>query len=514
MTVNEQRFCDRQCTVMSRRAFLLFMRTGATSLINMLGTAAVARLMGVEALGVTGYLIGLVGVMAVITDLGYSQAYVKQCSVREEIAEHVGTFAAVKLGLALLLVAVMVVVPICGEYLGVQLLPTHLTPYYLVGLFYVSSQLATIFLRTFVARLGAAKLTVVGLGSTMLSVTAQIVVAWRGWGVVGLSAAIALKGVGAFVLGLMMFRGYRIGVPSLSLLREYTFYAWPQMAMTVVASLTRNIDRTLLGVLGKPADVGYYVSVFGVLTLTTEVVRAALVLFFPRVSQDASRSDIEAMRRRLKGALKYLMLAVVPMIALVVTLRGWLVYLYLGPDFQPAAPVIAIFALSMIPGAIARPYQSVLFAMEEHRYLLAMRMWGLLVLTGGCVLLIPTSLFGLPGAGLGATGAALAVLLKEAAESAYVIAISDRRTGIGFWTGTLWFLLAGGLMVGLGSLLGAFTTTWGAHILLATAQLAVYLLFLYVVGQVRQPEMRLLLDTVHPTKLVRYIRQELRSGND
>jgi O-antigen/teichoic acid export membrane protein len=500
--------------MISRRAFLLFMRTAAVSLLNMLSTAAVARLMGVEALGVTGYLIGLVGMIAVVSDLGYSQAYVKQCAGQDDIAAYVGTFAVVKLGLALLLTAAIVAVPIGGRVLGIRLPPEHLAPYYLVGLFYVSSQLSTVFLRTFVAQLGAAKLTVVGLGSTVLSVAAQIIAAWQGWGVVGLSAGIALKGVGALVLGWAMFRGHRIGAPSLALLRSYTVYAWPQMAMTVIAALTPNVDRTLLGLLGTPTDVGYYVSVFGVLTLVTEAVRAAMVLFFPRVSQDAARSDVATIRRRLKGALKYLLLIVVPIVALAVTMRDWLVHLYLGPAFQPAAPVIAIFSLSMIPGAVARPYQSVLFAVEEHRYLLAMRVLGLLVLAVGCVLLIPSSLLGLPAAGLGAVGAALAVLLKEAVASVYVIGIANRRAGMGFWKGAIWFLLAGGLMVGLGSVLGASATTWGARVLVVVAELAVYLVFLYAVGQLRGPEMRLLLETVDPVKLVRYIRQELGSENE
>jgi len=499
--------------MLGRRTLLLFVRTVVTGLLNMLATAVVARLMGAEALGAIGYLIGLVGILSIAADLGYSQAYIRRISGQDEFASHISTFVLVKLILVLVLGLVILVAPTVDQRVSDPCLinPAHLIPYYLIGVFYISSHLSTIFLRTFAARLEAAKLTFIGLGSTLLSVAAQVLVAWRGWGLTALSAAVALEGVAAFVIGLLLFRGYPLGRPSLLLLRDYTAYAWPQMALILITTLTSSVDRTILGNLGGAVEVGYYVGVFGVLNLSNEMVRAAMRLFFPRVSQDAALADFDSMRQRLKGALKYLLLIIVPLVALTVVLREPLVRMYLGEKFLPAASVAAVFALSVIPNTISRPYQQLLFAVEQHRHLLTVRLAGLAVLVAACGVLVPPSLFGLSAAGLGALGAAVAVLLKDTTECLYVIHLSARYVGIGFWKAALWFLMAGGLMIAVG--LAALIPFPGAGLplqaLAAALGLTCYLSLLYVVGQLRRAEISLLANIIHPLKLLHYIRSEL-----
>jgi O-antigen/teichoic acid export membrane protein len=499
--------------MIGRKTLLLFGRTVMTGLLNMLATAAVARLMGPEALGTIGYLIGVVGMLSFVSDLGYSQAYIRRISDQEEFARHTSTFALVKVFLALVLGLVVMVTPAVSQRLGHPLLadPAHLIPYYLIGLFYISSHLSTVFQRTFEARLEAAKLTLVGLGATFLSVAAQVLVAWRGWGLAALSAAVALEGVGALLIGLLLFRGYPLHRPSLSFLRDYTAYAWPQMVLIFITTLSSNVDRAILGNLGGTAEVGYYVGVFGVLSLSNEMVRAAMRLFFPRVSQDAARADIDSMRQRLKGALKYLLLIIVPAVASTVLLREPLVRIYLGKKFLPAASVASAFALSVIPSIISRPYRQVLFAVEQHRDLITVRMLGLAVLVAACGLFVPTSLFGMSAAGLGALGAALAIVLKETAECLCAIYLSARHVGISLWKGMLWFLLAGSLMVGVGlaALLPFPEPGLALQILATVLGLAVYLILLYTAGQLRRAEVSLLLDVLHPLEVWRYIRSEL-----
>jgi O-antigen/teichoic acid export membrane protein len=359
--------------------------------------------------------------------------------------------------------------------------------------------------------LEAAKLTLITLGSTFFSVAARILVAWQGWGLSALSAAVALEGIGAFMIGAFLFRGSRLGRPSLRLLRDYTTYAWPQMALILITSLTSNVDRAALGKLGGAAEVGYYVGVLGVLSLATEMVRAAMRLFFPRVSQDAASADFDSMRQRLEGALKYLLLITVPLIALTILLRETLVGIYLGEEFLPAASVAAVLALGVIPNTILRPYRELLFAVDQHHYLVPVRLSGLAVLIIASGLLIPKSLFGLPGAGLGALGAALAVLLKDITECLWVVYLSARLVGIGLWKEVLWFLLAGGLMlgVGLGTLLPFPEPDLLLQSLAAALGLAFYLFLLFAVGQFRQAEISLLLTVVHPLKLLQYVRSEL-----
>jgi O-antigen/teichoic acid export membrane protein len=361
------------------------------------------------------------------------------------------------------------------------------------------------------------KVAAAGLIGSLLLLAVRVFSAWQGWGILGLSAAVAIEGLGILMMGAILFRGYPIARPSLVLLRDYTAYAWPQMALIAITSLTADADRAMLGRLAGAAQVGYYVAVLGVLAVATEMVRTVMSLFFPRVSRDAELADYASMYNRLKGALKYLLLIIIPLVGAVMLMRDWWVPSYLGVDFVGAAPVAAVLALTVIPVTISRPYQQVLFAVEQHSHLLGVRLLGLLVLIAAGALLIPRSLFGLPGAGLGAVGAALALLLKDSIECACIVGLCNRYVGIGFWSKALWYIVAGTVQVGAGSAILAQLPQPGMVIVLGAVAvgLASYLLVLYAVGQFRKAEATLLLDTIHPVKLLRYIRSELNTiGQD
>jgi len=500
--------------MIGRRSLLLVARTVLSAAMNMLGTAVVARRMGAEALGTVGYLMGIVGMLSIASDLGYSVAYVRRIASRREIGRDIGTFAFIKCALALLLIVAIIAVPIVDRCFSKSLVHLdHVIPYLLVGVFYVTGILSSTFISTFVARLEAAKVAIAGLAGSFLLLTARILAAWHGWGVVGLSVAAAAEGIGILAMAAILFRGYKAGRPSRALMRDYTAYAWPQMTLIAITALTGGVDRAMLGRLSGAAQVGYYVSVLGVLAVTTEITRAMMSLFFPRVSRDADRADFAGMHNRVKGALKYLLLTIVPLVGAAILMRDWWVPFYLGADFGAAIPTAVVLALTSIPVAISRPYQHVLFAVKQQSHLLEVQIAGLLVLVASGALLIPQSLFGIPGAGLGAVGAGLAMLIKDTVECAYIILLSARYARIGFWKDTLWYFLAGMVLVMVGSAVIAQFPQPGilAALVAVAAGLAPYLLVLYTVRQLRKAEVTLLLDIIHPMKLLAYIRSELNT---
>jgi O-antigen/teichoic acid export membrane protein len=499
--------------MIGRRALVLFARTVAVGLMNMLATAVVARLMGAQVLGTIGYLMGLVGMLTVLSDLGYGQAYVKRASEREDTGDYTSTFLLTQGILVAVFALIIAAIPAKSGWQGKDPFSSTevVVAYYLLGLFNVLGILFSATQRIFLARLEAVKMASTSLAGTTLSTIAKITVAWQGGGLIALSSAFALEKLGSLLAGLVFLRKQQLAHPKWSILKDLTIYAWPQMALIISASLVGNLDRVLLGHLGGAIQVGYYVGVLGLMAIPKQLVSSAMRFFFPRVSQDAARADDRAMRQRLKGALKYLLLITVPLAGLIVVLQQPLVQAYLGPDFLAAAPIAAVLALTVIPTTIILPYQQVIFAVEQHRHLLPMNLLGLVVLTIAGSLLVPTSLLGLPTAGLGALGIAIAVLLRDTTQCLYVIYLSNRHAGIAPWKGILWFLLGGGLMIGA-SLLILLCFQNSSLLLYALASalgLAFYLALLIAVGQVRRAEILVLWNVVHPLKLFRYIRSEL-----
>lgn len=501
--------------MLARKSLLVFATYLVNALIGLASTFIVARLMGPEVLGAVGFLLGLVGVIAVVSDLGLSLTHAKRASEEDDIAEGIGAIIVLKGGLTLAVMLVLYLCPVVGRWSERGLLATreHVVAYYVLASMFLFRAVGTVVTSTFRGRLEVAKISGTQLVSSLAAALAKIGVALGGLGLVALSASYLLEDVVLAAVALLLFRGYSVRRPRRVHLRRYVTFALPVMLTFVMGNLTANGDRVLLGTFWGDAEVGYYLAVAGIIRIMEQVSSAGMALFLPQSSHDAFHGRQRIVEQRLFSAEKYLLLIMVPTTVLVVHFREAIVQLVLGNRFLPSIPVLAVLAVSALWKTFVAPYQNLAYALDRPLCVAWASVASLVTLLVADLILIPHTLFGLAMLGLGSVGAALGWLIMSVVGGSVLLLLVSRRAKIPvYWEG-LWFLTAGGLMYGmLHSLKVALGWSQLWHIPLVTLMGGcVYLGCLFLTRRIRWSDLTFLFQAADPRKVLEYVSSELGS---
>jgi len=499
--------------MLARKSLLIFITHLVNSLLGFASTFIVARLMGPQILGTIGYLLGLAGMVALFSDLGFSVTHMKRASEGDEIAEDIGAFFVLKGGLTVITTIVLYLAPVVAGWMGYRPLATaeHYVAYYILASLYLFRGLGALFNVTFRAHQETAKTSTSLIASSFTTAVARIVVALAGLGLVALSGAYLLEEVALFGIAFTLFRGYAVKWPRRLHLRRYVTFALPVMLTTIISGLVSNTDRVMLGEFWNTTEVGYYVGVAGILRIMEQVSGAGTTLFLPQSSHDVHRGRRDIVVQRLFAAEKYLLLVMVPITALVVFFREPIVRLVLGHRFLPSIPVLAVLAVNALWKTYRRPYDSLAYALDKPHFLIWVGVINLATLLVADLILIPHTLFGIPMLGMGSLGAALGWFVKSLVGGSVLILLLNRRAQVPIYGRAAWFVAAGGLMYGtmctLESVLG-WSQLW--HIpLLALIGGGVFMGCLLLLRQINCADLIFLLEAADPRKMLGYISSEL-----
>jgi len=500
--------------MLARKSLLLFIVNMAGSFLGFLSTIVIARWMGVEALGTVGYLLGLLGLLAVCLDMGLAFAHLKRVSeTREDPAALIGTFLALKIVLVLVFLIATMLLPFVKGHLGQPLFENRNEryAYYIIAAFYILHSLSSVFLFTFEARLETAKQSIVAFAGSLLSFLAKVVVAILGLGVVALSSAYAIESLVLLISALLLFGGYRITRPRREHLASYIRYTLPLTLNTAITMVIANVNPVLVRTFWTNVEVGYYTSVLGFGIVLDRVASTVMALFFPQASSDAARGDWEEIRRRLFVIEHYVLTVLVPLGVALIFFSDEIVVTTLGAEFMPATPILICLAVNSILSAIFQPYNTVLYAIEKQSYLVISNLLGLLTLLFVNALLVPRQMWGLSLAGLRGTGAAIALIAMTIAGGIVQVKVVSQYAGIGLYWKAMWYLLAGGIMylvMQTGSKLIPMPI-WKAVPVLTALGLGTYLVTLTLAGQFTRADAQVFLNMLHPHKMMEYISTEL-----
>ncbi len=501
--------------MLARKSFLLLATHLANSLLGFASTFIVARLMGPEVLGAVGYLLGLVGLVALFSDLGFSLTHVKRASEEDDLAENIGAFFILKGGLTTIVMIVLYLAPVVAGRMGYRPLSAaeHYLAYYLLASIYLFRGLGSLFKATFRARQETAKTSTALIVSSFATAVAKIAVAVAGLGLVALSGAYLLEEVVLFGVAVILFRNYSIKRPRMAHLRRYITFALPVMLTTVLSNVISNADRVMLGEFWDAAEVGYYLGVAGILRVTEQVSAAGMTLFLPQSSRDAYRGRHDIVAERLFAAEKYLLLIMTPIVALLIFFREPIVRLVLGTQFLPSIPVLAVLAVDALWKTYRHPYGNLAYALNKPHYQVCTTVVNLATLLVADLILIPNAIFGMPMLGLGSLGAALGWLIKSLVGGSVLIILLNRRARVPLYLRAVWFLGAGGLMYGtmytLESVLG-WRQPWHMP-LLAIIGTGIFMSCLFLSRQINWADLTFLFDASDPRKMLEYVSHELRS---
>jgi O-antigen/teichoic acid export membrane protein len=496
---------------------LYLLQNAVGAILGAVGIFVVARFTAnpTELLGLIGFGIGFVGVFFVVTNLGIPAAHIKRVSQGEPLDHAIGTVASLNLlqvGLAVgaTLLGLFVWTAVLGR--GFQT-PQELEVIYIMLVYYTAVALSAIGFSTFHARLETAKSQSAHLTGTVVRVGGMIAVALFGLGAIALSWVYAFGAVATGAVVFFLLRRYPVARPRRSLVRSYLRFAFPLAIPAALAALAVTLDKTLIQLFWGVEQTGLYFTVQKVLLVLTVISAAVSLLLFPSVSRLHAQNDLGALRSKTRQAERYLSMILTPVVVFLLLYPEGAIHVLLSDPFLPGARILRLFAVLTFLIALLVPRQAILQGMDRSDLQGRASLVGMVLIIVLFGVLIPTSIFGVPLAGLGPEGAALSFVIGYAVILGLALAFSSRVVGdrIGREVG-----LHVGVALGLGIVFALLVPPasglawqWFHLVGWSAAFLAAYVAVLAVLREFRKEDLRLFVDLLDPRKMARYIHGEL-----
>ena len=379
---------------LGRKSLLLLGSTWGGTVLGMLVSLLIARLLGPTALGGIGWSLGAAGLCMAALLPGFAQAHLKRLAEGQDAGRCLGTMAVIQLALTGLLLAAVGTGWALGGAAGAPELG-------LVFLFVLASQVsgnfADIFLKVFIAREWIVGYSGIVLGARITRLVVTLAVLLWAPSVTAVAAPFPLEGIlscAAAATLLARQHGVRVTRPTRDSLRGYWTYARPFMVTTPLALVQDSVDRFLVGHWAGLAAAGHYHVARALWEALSSVIAALATFIFTRLSAlFATRSaagDAEA-RRFFWGALDKLLFLVIPLAFVLWAGAEAVVTLLYGAQFHPAVAALRILVLAAVAAAVVNPYTHAVYALDEGARFVPVNLLRVVAYLAALSVLIPES---------------------------------------------------------------------------------------------------------------------------
>ncbi|MHB8584437.1 MAG: oligosaccharide flippase family protein [Thermoplasmatota archaeon] len=542
---------DAETVTIGRKSLLVFYNSILGGALGLVSIVLVAHYIGPTSVGRVQYSLGLLGLFYFMTDFSFGPAHTKRVSEGVDEGDCLTTFTAVKLFATTLFAILGGAFAIYAHfYEADDLLAGTLLA---ITLYYAIKALGAIPNATFDARRETARSQLGVLVENIISLSLQIALALLVAGAIshqGPAAGKVVPAVGAlgFIInnqslflaltsvfgttGALFTSLYYLrrtgkwGRFRWDILKSYWAFALPLATVGFVVVIATNVDRAALGFFGTAADAGYfgYARKIGVFIETIPVAIASLL--FPTISRLNAQGNNAGIQGLRETASRYTSLFIMPFIGFTIILARPIVHIFLGDQWLPAYPALAILGIFSLAYTMGTPHTTFLSGTGRTSVLARIAISTAVLNIILNIILIPPNLgrLGLPGvrlAGLSVTGAAIATttsmvvsfllyrwaasgvskvhdgfLLKHAFATIVMVAV----------IGIVFFLMFGVQPYG-----DAPFRIYDFLLFIVLGTVA-YFGILFVMGEFASGELKFVGDVLNPVEMARYIRTELHLG--
>lgn len=512
------------------------------TLLGLVAVILVGRFFEQEHVGELAGALAVLGIIYFITDLGMGSAHVKRVSEGRDPGDCFATFAVFKIVSTL----AFVLIALTGVWLylvvfGKPLIDTTI-PILLIALgYYVSRSLAEVGQSSFDARLETAKSQSAQLADTVVRVILTIFfalamaslvdkVSWAAWvpappwvaqepalalAIATLAGALAAATVSITLLVRTLERGrFRW-----ELLKDYASFALPLFFANAIGLISVHIDATFLIIFRDAADTGIFAQVRRLPLVLQGFGTALSALLFPAVSAMVARGDHAGVQRTTDGALRWLSMLLVPTVAFTVAFPYDLIRLTIGEKWLAGGIALAVLCIFVLVSTFGHVHSFLLLGFGRSDLVAKIGIATALTLIVLNFVLVPDDIrsLGLPLAGLGVTGAALATLASGLVWYGGMRMATQRVAGYRERNHSFRHVVAGILMAGMLLALDAtilpFVRWYHFLVYMALGFLA-YLVILRVWGEITDDDLAHMKRVLHPGEMLRYIRGEIKGKRE
>lgn len=531
---------------LGQKAGILFGGHGMGALLGFVALLAIGRYYAPEAYGAYLFAVSLVGIVSTLFQLGFNQAHSREVARGVDVARALGVYLRIRL--ALNAVKIVVVLAALGIWFGLldrgltdatslQVVVIILASSILVNIRNVASDTWTgqgrvhrvEWTRFIDSVVYAGSIVVVGLGLGAASGRWVPLPGVAGWvadvlalpaDATGLVVAqyVAMghflgKVAGITITAVWWLRDKtEVGPWDGALANDYRRFALPVALTSILALVLQHTDVLMLGFFWTAREVGWYGAAQRLANVALLAAISFRGLLMPYFASLFSRGEDERAMRAFRRVERFLLVAVVPAaVAMIVWARQGL-HIFVGNSFLDAAAPLRWLAAWTIVSAMNMPVRAKHMGAGYTGILVGASILNVSANVVLNLLLIPESLLGIPLAGMGPEGAAIATFASTTlayawnriqAARLYGIPLVDRAqvklAAAGVAPAAAWMWMRGALPA------SAYDRFWEL-MAIGMAGMAVYGAALWLVKGLRRDDVQLLARVFHPRELLREAR--------
>ncbi len=398
--------------MLARKSLLIVLVRLISQILSFVALLFITRYLGTDIYGSITFSFAIVATFNCVSDLGFNSANTKRISEGKDVDDCFSTFLVIKVimtGLMALLTlsVVFVYISILGRGFSdtsVQLLIIF------IG-YYVLYDLAGIAIYTFDARMETAKSQIIQLMDPIIRVPIVLIVALNRMSVYSLALAFLIGSAAVFTTAVILLLRSGIKWKKPTLFRQYIIFATPLAIASILSVVWGNVDKIMVGFFGSNVDLALYNSGLSLMTILTTVGAGVGIVTFPLFSRYYSEGRVDMIRLKTREAERFISMAVMPLVTVVVFFPFAVASIVLGSNFTSAGAPLQIVVISTSLGLVTQAYTSQLSAINRNDMYLRLTIVSLVLNSALLLLLVPTSILGVGLFGLSYMGAAYAGLI-------------------------------------------------------------------------------------------------------
>jgi O-antigen/teichoic acid export membrane protein len=513
--------------LLARKSLLIVLSKVASGVLSMVCFVFIMRFIGLgseDAVGVYGTIVmamSFVAAFTFIADLGFGMAHLKRVSEGHDLGKCVGTYAAVRLALTGMMVAVILSsIAVWKIFLhGSFSYAINENIVYLFVLYFVFFNISSIVTSTFDARTETAKSQLSAIMEPLVRTPFIIIIcvatfipADRDVKTYYLAFAY-LAGIAAtLIASLLLFRNYRIKRPDRETFRLYGKFALPFVVISVIAVIVAYADKLIIGYFRSNVEVGQYAGAQAIILNLYFISIAVGYVLFPTMSAHYARREIKRIRTLTYQAERYVSMIITPISLFIIVFAEEILQL-LNTSLVPAANAFRVLAITMIFSSIGTQNGYQVLAFGRTDLTLKTNIMQVCITMVGFLLLIPDKIFNVRLAGMGILGAAVAYFIGVFVSFLFAKYFAWTLTKTRFKPCLVVHLVSASIMAILLYSMKYYLmdfNRWYELLGLFGMGTGIYLGLLYALKEFDKKDIQFLLDTINPSKMKKYVSSEIK----
>ncbi|MBN1390537.1 MAG: oligosaccharide flippase family protein [Candidatus Thermoplasmatota archaeon] len=513
-------------TSITRKTLLILINFLMMSVIGVISWKFVATYMppplgGIpNEVGTVASAISFIGLFSFLTNLGFGASHVKKVSEGEDLGKCIGTFFTIQVISVTVLVVVVIGAILFWKYAlgkGFETPRFEYTVYLLLG-YYIANNLSTVGLQTFVAKIEIAKNQIVVLIGSFVQLVVTIIVVLNTDDLYVYAATFVVGAMVNLFISFGYLTRYPIKPPSWRLFKGYFAFSLPLFLVSVLATLTPNIDKIMIQLFWDSSNVAIYLGGQKFSAYLITISTGLGMILFPTFSAMKAKGMRAEIRDLIRSSERLIVMIMGPLCAIIFALSLPIVTIFGTGDYSASYLVLQPLTIWGFLKSLNAPYSNLMMGIGKPWVLAVTSIIGV----GSIVLLnlifIPKDiqLLGITLLGMGPRGAAIATMISVVVTNLIFRLFAYRYEGVFFNTRTSRFIIASLIT---GGVIFTFVHFFPVHnffvlVAYAGAGMLLYLALLIVMRAFDKEDRAQLLNILSPSLMGRYIKDELMNRND